>query len=541
MVTQNMDNKPDKKKKKSRKLLKNGVVIGSGINSVAQKRGEAASQFVQAYNGRRYDSSGNDLHHQGRSLKHISHYKVNPKYKKKNIIQQAGFDAELLQEARYNHDAILQGDYKRIRTTDGIGETNNPQFDHVQVDENNQLISGSGTQMKFMARGYDKKLDCESFKVIDRLAMDEKWDRYGNHVQVPKGEAEAAKIYADKKAALLKRQAASLREKGKLQEAKRKEYLAERYERAGQRVEDSKVTRREAIDARLRPEKVVAQEILKDSHTAGMISLKAGAATSALMSMVSHSVSVARGDEDITTATKKVGQDVVKAGATAYGITFSATALKSVMAASKYQVIRKTSGATGNIVGCTLEIGKAITRYARGQIDSRELILELGEKGVGAMTSTYASACGTALGTGIGTAILPGIGSAVGGFIGGAIGGMIGYTFSGITYHSIFQTLEQEKMAREQRIYLENLSNELMKANALYQQEIERYAHRIITKRRIVLLMLFRDLDNSILNNDCNAYARTMNKIGEFFGARLQFKTIEDFDDFMNSDKPLIL
>ena len=157
------------------------------------------------------------------------------------------------------------------------------------------------------------------------------------------------------------------------------------------------------------------------------------------------------------------------------------------------------------------------------------------------MTSTYASACGTALGTGIGTAILPGIGSAVGGFIGGAIGGMIGYTFSGITYHSIFQTLEQEKMAREQRIYLENLSNELMKANALYQQEIERYAHRIITKRRIVLLMLFRDLDNSILNNDCNAYARTMNKIGEFFGARLQFKTIEDFDDFMNSDKPLIL
>ncbi|MGL5098496.1 MAG: hypothetical protein ACRC6B_00400, partial [Fusobacteriaceae bacterium] len=163
------------------------TLIGILEQQNIQTHGEGASQIIQAYKGTRYDSSGNDIGHKGRTLKDISEYKLNDQYKDTNLKQQSGFSGELIKEARDNKEAILNGDKSRTRTTDGVGKTNDQVHDHTKVDSNGNIIENSGSQMKILK---DHK------KVVDKMAGDD-WEKYKNSpMDVPSEQVEPAKAYA---------------------------------------------------------------------------------------------------------------------------------------------------------------------------------------------------------------------------------------------------------------------------------------------------------------------------------------------------------
>ena len=541
----------EKNKKQQNSGGVNPIVMGAALESHVQVHGEAASQMVQAYNGIRVDSKGRDLKHQGRSLKGISEYKVDPNNENLNLHQQAGFDAELIDEARKNKQAILQGKKTRTRTTDGIGQKNHPQYDHVTVDGNNKPIEGSGTQMKFKQSEANTPVNSngkpvKGFSVIDQLANDESWDRYDGDVLIPKGEAAKAKLYAEKKAKALRKQAERLKREGKTELAKQKEQKAERYEEAGKRVKDSDVTYQEAMEARVSPKKFVVKEVLADSHVAGKEAAKGAIESAALISAVSNTVALARGDKELDEALKDLATDVAVSGASGYLVGASGSALKAVMHASKQQVVRDASRAAGEIVGAGIAIASSLKRYAEGKIDSTELVEELGEKGVGALTVSYTAATGTAFGAAVGSIILPGPGTAIGGFIGGYIGGMIGYTFSSYVYHGILETFKNEKIARERRQYLEELCDGMIRANTLYQIELQEFVERDAFERRAKIQDVFVRLDSSILNNNLYAFALAINDVGGFFGAKLPFGKPEEFysdmdKNYADPSKPLVI
>lgn len=535
--------KTEEDKKMQNDDTTNPIIMGAALESHVQLHGEAASQMVQAYKGIRVDSKGRDLNHQGRSLKEISEYKVNPKYKNQNLHQQAGFDAELLDEARKNKNAILEGKKTRTRTTDGIGKTNHPQYDHVAVDGNNKPIEGSGTQMKFKQSEANTLVNSngkpvKGFSVIDQLAKDESWDRYDGDVLVPKGEAAKAKLYADKKAKLLRKQADQLKRDGKTKLAKKKEQEAERFEKAGKRVKDSDVTYQEAMEARISPQKFVVKEVLADSHIAGKEAAKGAIGSAALISAVSNTVAFVRGDKELDEAMKDLTTDVAVSGAAGYLVGASGSALKAVMHASEKQMVRNASRAAGEIVGAGIAIASSLKRFAEGKIDSAELVEELGEKGVGALTVSYTAAAGTGVGAALGSFLLPGPGTAIGGFIGGYIGGMIGYTFSSFVYHGILDTFKNEKIARERRQYLEELYDGMIRANTLYQIELQEFAERDAAIRKAKMQDIFSRLDNSILDNNLCIYTQAINDMGKFFGADLQFKTCNEFYNYMDTTDP---
>ena len=530
----------DKEKKEKKGIdVTNAIIMGAALESDVQLHGEAASQMVQAYNGVRVDSKGRDLNHKGRSLKAINKYKVasNPKVAETNIRQQTGFSAELIHEAKSNKEAILAGDPKRVRTTDGIGQTNHQQYDHITVDGNNKPIKGSGTQMKFLKSEANAE-DANGFKVINNLANDQSWDRYDGDILIPKGEAEKARLYAKKQAEKLRKQAERLKKDGKAELAKQKELKAERFEKAGKRVKDAKVTYDEAKEARLNPKRYVAKEVLADSHIAGKEAAKGAIGTAALLSTVSNTVALARGDKNLDEAMKDLATDVAVSGASGYLVGTSGSALKAVMHASENQLVRDASRAAGEIVGAGVAIVSSLKRYAEGKIDSVELVEELGEKGVGALTVSYTAAAGTGVGAAIGSFILPGPGTAIGGFIGGYIGGMIGYTFSSFVYHGILDTLKNEKIARERRMYLEELCDGMIRANTLYQIELQEFAERDAAMRKTKVQDIFNRLDNSILDNNLCDYTQAINDMGKFFGADLQFKTPKEFYNYMDTTDP---
>ncbi|GAA8257648.1 hypothetical protein HpBT157_09650 [Helicobacter pylori] len=104
----------------------------------------------------------------GRTLKGISEYKVNPKYQYQNINQQAGFSAELKEQAHANAQNILMENGERLVQYDNlsvdqkaqIGEhfpdyatpnKNHELVDYVRVDRNGNVISNTLTQITLKA------------------------------------------------------------------------------------------------------------------------------------------------------------------------------------------------------------------------------------------------------------------------------------------------------------------------------------------------------------------------------------------------------
>ena len=527
------------KQKEKRKQLKS-IAIGAAQDQQVQKHGEAVSQILQAYKGKRYDSAGHDLGHKGRSLKKISTYSKgnNPDLEQRVIKSQAGFSGELIKEARDNKTAILNGETTRTRTTDGLGQTNHTQYDHVKVDMDGNVITGSGSQMKIY--GLDKM---GRPKVIENLVKKRDWDRYDLPIDIPAEQHGPAVKYAKEQAEKCREQAKKLLEIGKIEEAAKKNELAVRYDEAGERVRKSNVTTKEAVAARLNPKTFTAKEVLKDSHNAGIEGAKGTMLFSAIFSSAQNTYGVMTGDADVEEAAKTVIKDVVNSGIISYGNAAMGTTIKACMHSSGSIAIRKLG--TGNlptvIATGVYESSRSVIRYARGEINELELIQELGEKGTGIVAGGFGMAvggiAGGAIGSVFGTVALPGggtvAGAAVGASIGVTVGGMLAYIVSDILYIGAVEALKEADIAAERRAILEVFAQQAIDENMKYQKALLQYASEQYQRREDAITAELKNINNSIYNNNIDAFITSMNQIGTIFGIKMQFDSFEEIDVFM--------
>ncbi len=102
-------------------------------------------------------------------LEEISKRKINPKYSNQNVNQQAGYSAEIKEQARVNEHNILAGKPERIVQYDDLSSEQKAQIknlypnyatpsknhelvDYVGVDEKGNVIPSTLTQSKFVGR-----------------------------------------------------------------------------------------------------------------------------------------------------------------------------------------------------------------------------------------------------------------------------------------------------------------------------------------------------------------------------------------------------
>ncbi|GAA9264536.1 hypothetical protein TH0144_10330 [Helicobacter pylori] len=105
----------------------------------------------------------------GRTLEGISKYKVNPKYQYQNINQQAGYSAEIKEQAHANAHNILMKNGERLVQYDNLSSRQKAQIkkffpdyatpnknhefvDYVRVDRNGNVIANTLTQSKFVGK-----------------------------------------------------------------------------------------------------------------------------------------------------------------------------------------------------------------------------------------------------------------------------------------------------------------------------------------------------------------------------------------------------
>lgn len=519
----------NEEKSKKRKII-NTTTVGMSQNELIQRNGEAAGQIIQGYKGVRYDNAGNELEYKGRSLKDISKYKVNKDYKSQNIKQQSGFSAEIIKEARDNKEAIKSGNLNRTTTTDGIGQSNHQQYDHVILDENGNIISGSGSQMKFL------NIDAKGrVTVVEKIVNDSTWDKYDGYIDIPEDQYDVAIKYAETKAEELQRQANEQKASGNFEKAKELQNKSDKYEKSKKKLRKSNVKESEAIEARITPEKFVIKEVIKDSHNAGIEAAKGAAILGGSISCAQNIYCVLNDDKSIDEAVIDIAKTTGKVGVTAYGIGASGTAIKSIMHTSKNTLTRglSTTNAPAMIATATVEIGKSIKRYINEDIDEVELLEELGEKGTGMIAAGF----GTAVGTAVGTIILPGAGSVVGGLV----GGMISYTISGVLYKTTLDAFKGAKISSERRIVMEQLSRECIREMQRYQKILTESAIKEFKRREDVLSCIFHDINESILENNIDGLLDSINGIGEELGVSLEFNTFEEFETAIDDDNFILI
>jgi len=504
----------DEKDKKKEHSGFTDSVIGAATTENIERYGRAASEYIKGYKGTIYTNG--DIVRKG--LKQVSESKVNPDFKYQNIKQQAGFSAEIQYVDKTNAENIINKSNEYIHRSNDIGRGNDTRFDVLSVDESGNPTWGA--QMKFCGKfGSPAEIKESSAALVKKLASD-KWERYrGNKILVPEEQYEIARDYAKETAKKLSEQANKFRNQGDFEKANLLDQKAAKFLQVSKDLENSGITSKEAIFIREHPKLATAKYVAKTAHRSGVENAKSAAVISGAISTAQNISFIIKGDKDVTDAVKDIGKDTTISAATAYTIGAGDTAIRGFMASSKNSVFVNLSKSNmpAMIATATVQIGKSLIRYANGEIDSLQLVEELGEKGTGMMAASFGAA--------IGTAIFPGIGT--------VIGGMVGYMTSSTIYNACMQVLRDERISYDRRKKIHAISTAAIEAMRVQGNELLELTEKFYSNRQQVFKKSLSMLNLASEEANLELFTQGLNNIAIEMGGALQFKSFEEFDSFM--------
>lgn len=515
-------NEPQDNNEIAKDIKRTGIALAA--DEVVNRFGSANAEFIKGYRG--IDNETGQRFAKG--LADISKHKVNsnPVEAVKNIKQQAGFSAEVATTSRDNAEAIIQRSGVTTLRSDDLSQfgRNHNVVDRVQL-QNGQIIEGSQAQMKFVG-------DREALfkKIAEEHSEGSKTNlsRYrGVKLELPSEQFEGAEQYCRDKAAKLRQQAEVVAHNGKLDLAEKFRREADNYDQLADNVTDSGITTKEAIFYREHPEIATVKDIARTSHRAGLEGARYGALIGGCISLMQNGFSAAQGKAEISDAAKNVALDSIKAGALGYGTAFAGSATKAFMEQSGRQAIRTlahTSAPTLVVTVC-LSLGSSVKRYVTGEISESQLLTEVGEKGAGMLSAGMMAALGQL------ALPIP--------FVGAAVGGMIGYTLSSLFYQSALDAAKGAEVSREVLRRTQLVQDAARARIAEEQIRLDAFISREIPQLQHATQQFFVNL--SMVNQSADDLSASVNQFATLLGKQLEFKTMEEFNDFMATDRPLTL
>ena len=586
----------DKKEKTSDMF--NPTTIATAESALIQQHGEAASQMVQAYKGVRVNSAGETEAFYGRSLKEISRYHVNPDYAQQNIQQQAGFSAELVEEARQNKQAILSSDPIRARTSDGLGMVNDPINDLVNVIPNGNIVDGSGVQVKFYG---EEPPRCE---LIDK-------NLNKDVIKIPKGATSEALNYLDTKIQHAEKRLETLKEKGSLEKCADVEKQIKKYRSAKLKIQeedtisfkDFHIQKRYKVvtkflndDSWDRYEKISVPhdeffEIWKDTWRRLDKYEKAAERCEARGDYAGMQKNLHKADrcrkfilalEDSQTGTKdaidartnpllftvkEVATDSHQAGVIAAkgamvmggAISFAmntyqvASGEKDIPEAAKDVAISVAgTGATAYAMGATGTAMKAVMHSAQSDVVKKlsttnfPAMVVSGSVEISRILRSYirgevteAQAVEQLGEKGVGT-IAASYGAVVGTaflpVVGTAVGSMVGYTVSSMLYNSCLQILQDADFARDNYYATKEMCERARKSMKEQRLAFEKEVQELLNRREKTFSQAIPALMDALEGTETDRFTDALSAIAAEFGRELPYKNEKDF--FSDMDIP---
>ncbi len=356
------------------------------------------------------------------------HSKNNPNYINQNINQQAGYSAEIKEQAHVNANNILAGKRERVRQYDDLSSEKKPQVkklfpnyatpsknheivDYISEDEKGNVIPGTLTQSKFVGRN-----GAECFEKF--LSKDyEKYLKNGVKMEIPKDFFGDFQKEANIKIKSLESHIAKQKELGNFQKAAKLEERLQKCKTIKAHTRPASITKTEAIKARLNPNLSTAKDVARVSHQAGMNAAQTGAWIGGGVSLVTNVWECVVNGKDPKKAIKHTAIATLKGGALSYGSAFASSSLGGLMQSSANKIIQSLGKGSipTVIVGAGVANCKVFIDYFRGKIDGAELLKQLGKANATLISSGAMVVAGQAL------IPIPVVGALIGGFVGAVL------------------------------------------------------------------------------------------------------------------------
>ena len=500
------------------------AAINAGLAGVAadvvSRYGAGIKEHMVAYGGVDNETG----QHLKRSLKGISQSKVNPEYKDQNLKQQAGFSAETKEVARQRAEQAIEGKKPTVTRTDDIpGHVNDELFDiTTEVDASGNPVPGSSAQMKFVGNSPKAALD---------KMMTSKYQKYFDNdckMMVPSDYFDTMKEELAKKIESLEEQVKKLKELGKDEAAASVQKQLDKCRQLDKNLVKSSVSNEDAMEARTNPALSTAKDIVRVAHRAGVDQAKMGAAIGGGISIVRNAVAYFQGKKDAKNVALDVAKDTAGAAALSYVTGFAGSAIKGVAqnSASTYVRTLSKTNLPAYIATTTLEAGKTLTKYFKGEIGGTECLEELGEKGYGMVNSAMYAAIGQTL------IPIP--------VVGALAGSMIGYALSSASYKILSESLKEAKLAREDRERIERECSESVKMLKEFRQQLEEKIGQYLQGKKKLFDAAFDGIKQSLQIGDVDGYIAATNQITVAMGEKPLFATVSEFDALMESEAPIV-
>lgn len=405
-------------------------------------------------------------------LEEISKRKINPNYTKQNINQQAGYSAEIKEQAHVNANNILAGKRERIVQYDELSSGQKAQVknlypnyatpsknheivDYVSVDEKGNVIPGTLTQSKFVGRNGE-----ECFKKL--LSKDyEKYWKNGVKMKIARNHYGDFQRAVNTRIKSLESQIAKQKGLGNFQKAAHLEEKLQKCKTIKAHTRPASATKAEAIEARLNPNLSTAKGVTRVSHQAGMNAAQTGALIGGGVSLMTNVYECVANGKDPMKAIKHTAIATLKGGVLSYGSAFARSSLGGLMQSSANKVIQSLGKGSlpAMIVGACVANATVLTRYLSGKIDKTELLKQLGKANTTLVSSGVMAVAGQAL------IPIPVVGALVGGFVGAAL--------SETFFNAFLKAREEAKLARQRRIEIEKECHEFIKLLEIYQNQFK--------------------------------------------------------------------
>ncbi|WP_283524747.1 hypothetical protein [Helicobacter pylori] len=343
-------------------------------------------------------------------LEEISKRKVNPNYIKQNINQQAGYSAEIKEQAHVNAHNILAGKRERIVQYDNLSSGQKAQVkklfpnyatpsknheivDYISVDEKENVIPGTLTQSKFVGRNgaecFEKFLSKDYKKYFENGAkMKIARNHYGDFQRAVNTRIKSLESQIVKQKGL-----------GNFQKAAHLEEKRQYCKTIKAHTRPARVAKGEAIEARLNPNLSTAKDVTRVSHQAGMNVAQTGALIGGGVSAITNIYECIANGKDPMKALKHTLVATAKGGALSYGSAFASSSLGGLMQSSANKIIQSLGKGSvpAMIVGACVANATILGRYFSGKIDKTELLKQIGKANTTLISSGAMAVAGQAL------------------------------------------------------------------------------------------------------------------------------------------------
>ncbi len=467
-------------------------------------------------------------------LEEISKRKINPKYINQNIHQQAGYSAEIKEQAHVNAHNILAKKGERVWQYDDLSSRQKAQVkklfvnyatpsknhelvDYISVDEKGNVIPGTAVQSKFVGRNGE-----ECFKKL--LSKDyEKYFENGAKMNVPKDYYRDIQKAADAKIESLESQIAKQKGLGDFQKPAKLEEKLQKCKTIKAHTRPASTTKAEAIEARLNPNLSTAKDVASVSHQAGMNAAQTGALIGGGVSAITNIYECIANGKDPMKALKHTLVATAKGGALSYGSAFASSSLGGLMQSSANRIIQSLGkgSAPAMIVGACVANATVLTRYFSGKIDKTELLKQL-EKANTTLVSSGAMAV-------VGQVLIPIP------VVGGFVGAILSETF----FNAFLKAREEAKLARQRRIEIEKECREIIKHLEAYQNQFKEVFERYFHETTKFFNQSFDELWRASYTGDADLGIGVNNKIQERLGQKPLFNNKQECWELITSNKEI--